>query len=84
MLRVFINLFHRPVIRSGMTRDARGPFRNPRFVSFIAQSNRKTLDTHFQDTVLRSRKLLRQVFVVVLVGGCAWVVLESAKAFSMF
>ena len=84
MLRVIMNLFHRPTIRSGMTRDPRGQFRNPRFLSFIAQSNRTTLDTHFQEAVLRSRKLLRQAFVVLLVGGCAWVVVESAKAFSMF
>jgi len=84
MHRVIMNLFHRPTIRSGMTADPRGQFRNARFVSFIAQSNRTTLDTHLQEAILRSRKLLRQAFVVLLAGGCAWVVLESAKAFSMF
>jgi len=84
MLRAIINLFHRPAIRSGLAKDARGRFRNPRFVSFIVQSNRKTLDTHFQDAVLRSRRLLRHAFVALLIGGCAWVAIESAKAFSMF
>ena len=84
MLRFLMNLFHRPVIRSGMAKDARGRFRNPRFVSFISQSNRKTLDTDFQDAVLRSRKLLRHALVALLIGGCAWFVVESAKALSVF
>jgi hypothetical protein len=42
------------------------------------------LDTDFQDTVLRGRKLAKQAFVLALVVGCAWVVLESAQALSVF
>jgi hypothetical protein len=67
-----------------MVRGARGPIRNPRFVSFLAQSNRKTLDTDFHDTVLRGRRLARQALLVLVGTGCAWVVLESAKALSTF
>ena len=78
------NLFHRPAIRFGMAEDSRGKFRDPRFVSFINQSNRKTLNTDFQDAVLRGRKALRFALVVALVGGGAWVLLESAHALSMF
>lgn len=84
MLRALLNLLHRPTIRSGMVRGARGPVRNPRFVSFIVQNNRKTLDTDFHDTVLRGRKLARQALYVLVGVGCAWVVLESAKALSTF
>ncbi len=78
------NLFHRPAIRFGLARDTRGKFRDPRFVSFISQSNRKTLNTDFQDAVLRGRRVLRFALVVAIVGGGAWVLLESAHALSMF
>ena len=53
-------------------------------MSFISQSNRKTLNTDFQDAVLRGRKLFRFALVAALVGGGAWVLLESAHALSMF
>jgi hypothetical protein len=84
MWRALTHLLHRPAVRFGLARDARSRFRNPRFVSFIAQSNRRTLDTHFQDALLRSRKLLRHALVALLIGTCAWVALESARALSMF
>jgi hypothetical protein len=78
------NLFHRPAIRFGTARDARGKFRDPRFVSFISQSNRKALNTDVQDAVLRGRKVLR--YALLAGAGCvaAWVVIESAHALSMF
>jgi hypothetical protein len=78
------NLFHRPAIRFGLASDSRGRFRDPRFVSFISQSNRKTLNTDFQDAVLRGRKLFRLVLIGALGCIAAWVVLESAHALSMF
>ena len=76
-----LNLLPRRGSRSG---GARGRFRDKRFVSFLAANNRKTLDTDFQDTVLRSRKLIKQVLLVALIAGGAWVVLESAKALAIF
>ncbi len=84
MLRALLNLFHRPTIRSGMVRGARGPVRNPRFVSFIVQNNRRTLDTNFHDTVLRGRKLARQALYVLAAAAGTWVLVESAKALSTF
>ena len=84
MLRFLLNLCHRPAVRFGLQRDVRGRFRDPRFVSFMGQSNRKTLDTDLHDAVLRGRKIMRMLFKFALVGGCAWVVLESAKALSVF
>jgi hypothetical protein len=53
-------------------------------VSFIAQNNRKTLNTDFQDAVLQGRKLVRYGLVAALVCGGAWIVLESAHALSTF
>jgi hypothetical protein len=84
VLRVLLNLCHRPAIRFGLQSDPRGRFRDPRFLSFMTQSNQKALDTDFHDAVLRGRKLMRLVCVVGLVAGGAWVLLESAKALSVF
>ena len=78
------NLFHRPAIRFGLAQENRGKFRDPRFVSFISQSTRKMLNTDCQDAVLRGRKVFRFALVAALVGGGAWVLLESAHALSMF
>jgi hypothetical protein len=84
MLRVLKNLFHRRVHRSGMRRDGRSRFRDPRFVSFLASNNRKTLNTDFQDALLRGRRLIKHALVLVAIAGAAWVMLESARAVSLF
>lgn len=84
VLRFLLNLCRRPVYRFGLSRDARGRFRDPRFVSFMSQTNRARLDTDLHDAVLRGRKVVRTIFRLALAGGCTWVVLESAKALSAF
>ncbi len=84
VLRVLLNLCHRPAVRFGLRRDPRGRFRDPRFVSFLTQSNHKALDTDFHDAVLRGRKFMRLFLRLGLLGGAAWVVLESAQALSVF
>ena len=84
MLRFLLNLCHRPVVRFGLRRDLRGRFRDPQFVSFMGQTNRKALNTDLHDAVLRGRKLARLLLKFALAGGCAWIVLESAKALSVF
>jgi hypothetical protein len=42
------------------------------------------LNTDFQDAVLRGRKLAKQALLLLVAAGAAWVVLESAKALSIF
>jgi hypothetical protein len=84
VLRVLLNLCHRPAIRFGLRQDPRGRFRDPRFASFMHESNRKPLDTDFHDVVLRSRKVMKNLFRLGIGLGGAWVVLESAKALSVF
>ena len=84
MRRALQNFFHRPVIQLGVMEGMRGPCRNPRFVSFLAQSNVKPLDTHYHDAVLRGRKLMRHVTILLLIGGVAWFAVESARALSVF
>ncbi len=50
----------------------------------MSQSNRKALDTDLHDAVLRGRRLARNLLMLGLAGGGAWVILESAKALSVF
>ena len=82
--RFLQRLFHRPAVRFGLARDSRSQLRNTRFVSFLAESNRKSIDTDFQDAVLRGRRLFKQGLIVALIAGGAWVVVESAKALAVF
>jgi hypothetical protein len=84
VLSLIKNLFHRPAIRFGLAKSGRGKFRDPRFVSFISQNNRKALNTDFKDAVLQGRKIFRFALVGALICGGAWVLVESAHALSMF
>lgn len=85
MLRFLANFLRRPAIRFGLARDRRGGrLRDPRFVSFMAQTNRRAMDTDLQDAVLRGRKFFRHAMVAGVIAGAAWFALESAKALSIF
>jgi hypothetical protein len=84
VLRVLRNLCHRPAIRSGLRQSSGGRFAAPQFASFMARHNHRRIDTDLHDAVLRGRKLMRNLFRFALAGGVAWVVLESARALSMF
>ena len=84
VLRALLNLCHRPAVRFGRRRDPRGRFRDPQFASFMTQINRKQLDTDRHDAVLRGRRVIRNLFRSAIAGGCAWVLLESARALSVF
>ncbi|HMC95714.1 MAG TPA: hypothetical protein VKO16_13180, partial [Polyangia bacterium] len=77
-------LWHFPAGRLGLAHGRRGRFRDPRFVSFLVQNNRRTVDTNLQDAVLRGRRLAKQALLVAVALGGAWFVLESAKALSAF
>jgi hypothetical protein len=84
VLRVLLNLCRRPTIRFGLRQDPRGRFRDPRFASFMRDTNRGRVDSDRHDAVLRGRKFMKTIFKLALFGGGAWVVLESAKALSTF
>ena len=84
VLRALLNLCSRPGGRPSLRSDGQARFHNPQFVSFMAQNNRRRLDPDLHDAVLRGRKLVKNLFRFALAGGCAWVVLESARALSVF
>lgn len=83
MLRALFNLCLHPLARLERSRAAQGRF-GPQFTSFMRQTNRKRLDTDLHDAVLRGRKIAKNLFRLALAGGFAWVLLESAKALSVF
>ncbi|MCX6944954.1 MAG: hypothetical protein NT173_09380 [Opitutales bacterium] len=64
--------------------EARSLCRNPRFASFLAQNNRRALDTDFHDAVLRGRRWVRRALVALLAAAGAWIALESARALTVF
>ena len=67
----------------GPARHRRGRFKDGRFGSFMAQNNRpRNTDRH--DAMLRGRKVVKSLLKLAVLGGGAWIVLESAKALSVF
>lgn len=50
----------------------------------MAQSNRRPMDTDMQDAVLKGRKAMKHLMLAGLSLGGAWIVIESAKALSVF
>ena len=84
MLRVLSKICSRPGGRPSLRSDSQARFHHPQFVSFMAQNNRRRTDPNLHDAVLRGRKLVKNLFRFALAGGGAWVVLESARALSVF
>jgi hypothetical protein len=88
MLYPLKNLFHRPAIRMGRVDNSMFQttrLRNAQFVSFMSQGDSLApLSTDRYDSKLRRRKFLKFAFALSLAGGLAWVILESARAITMF
>lgn len=84
MLRGWLNFLPRSGRRREFHPELRGSLRNPRFVSFMAENNRRRIDADLLEAVLRNRRWMKQALRLSLAGGLAWVVLESARAFSIF
>lgn len=84
MLRALLNLCRRPPIRFGMRRRGSARFRDPQFASFLSAGNRRRNDTDFQDAVLKGRKLFKTLLALGAASGAGWIVIESAKALSVF
>jgi hypothetical protein len=84
MIRALRNLLRRPALRFGLDHDKRGRFRDPRFVSFLSETNRRALNTDMQDAVLRGRKFLKQTLFALAAAGVVWILVESVKALPIF
>ena len=88
MLRVLKNLFHRPAIRMGRVDNSlirTTQLRNAQFVSFFSQNGGlRPANTDRYDARLRRRKLLKTFLALSFAAGGAWVVIESARALTLF
>jgi hypothetical protein len=54
------------------------------FVGYLVTSNRKTIDTRWQDLGATLRRLLWRLLVAALACGLLWIVWESARALHIF
>lgn len=77
-------LFRRPALTFGLREDRRSRFRNPRFASFLAQYDSRPRHADAYDARLRARRRVRRAFIGLGVLAGVWVVVESAKALTMF
>jgi hypothetical protein len=84
VLRFLFTLRRRPALRFGIGRDTRGRHRNTQFASFLAENNQRPTDIDLHGAILRGRKIVRHLLLILLTGGGAWVVVESARALSVF
>jgi hypothetical protein len=88
MLRVLKNLFHRPAIRMGRVDNSRiNPtrLRNAQFVSFMSESGTLSpYHTDRYDARLKRRKLMKGLLGATVTAGAAWIVIESARALTIF
>lgn len=88
MLRALLNFFRRPPVRMGRVDNARirrTSIRNAQFVSFVDASGcfEARRPDRF-DRRLRRQKMIRAMLTLGGAGGLGWVVIESARAISMF
>ncbi|MFH1497383.1 MAG: hypothetical protein ABII82_06100 [Verrucomicrobiota bacterium] len=88
VLNVLLNLFRRSPIRMGRvdnSRINRTRIRNAQFVSFMSEGRCLSgRDSDRYDARLRRQKLMRSLATLAAAAGLAWIVVESARAISMF
>lgn len=56
---------------------------NAQFVSYLMESGFRATNSDRYEASLRRRRLVRIALFWLLVGGGAWIIIESAKALSM-
>ena len=87
MLPLYIRQwFHRPAVRMGSIDNSRIRMtrtKNAQFVSYLTETGFRQVNGDRYESSLRRRRLLKRMFWVLLIGGGAWVVIESARALSM-
>ncbi|MBL9203270.1 MAG: hypothetical protein JNL39_22375 [Opitutaceae bacterium] len=50
----------------------------------MAQQNRRRFDTDLRDAALQGRRMMKLALWFALLGGGAWVAVESARALAIF
>jgi len=87
-MRTLRQWLHRPSIRMGSVDNSRirtTRIRNAQFVSFFAENgcvSARNSDHH--DARLRRQRLVRGIALVGVTALATWIVIESARAISLF
>jgi hypothetical protein len=87
MLRALRHWFRRPAVRMGSVDNSRiqtTRTKNAQFISYLVESGFRQVNPDHYEASLRRRRLARGLLVAVLAAGLSWVVIESARALSMF
>jgi hypothetical protein len=87
MLREWRHWLHRPAIRMGSVDNSRihtTTTKNAQFISYLVESGFRRVNVDHYETSLRRRRLGKALLFLMLGAGGAWVIIESARALSMF
>ena len=88
LFTVLKNWFHRPAIKMGRVDNSRihtTRLRNAQFVSFITETRSlNSFSTDRFESRLRWRKRVKALLGLTFAAGGAWVIIESARALTMF
>ncbi|MFA5057207.1 MAG: hypothetical protein WC485_03770 [Opitutaceae bacterium] len=87
MLRTVRQWLYRPSVRMGTVDNSRistTRTKNAQFISYLVESGFRQVNPDHYESSLRRRRLVRGVLVWLLAAGSTWVVLESARALSMY
>ena len=90
-LKMLKNLFHRPAIRMARANNGRlqqrqrSSVRNAGFVSYLSETGGlRPRNTDGYDARLRRMRFVKNLALVALGAGGLWVVIESARALTLF
>ena len=87
MLRAVRHWFYRPAIRMWSVDNSRihtTQTKNAQFISYLVESGFRQVNVDRYESSLRRRRLVKSLLFWILVAGGAWVLIESARAISMF
>ncbi len=78
---------HRPAIRMGPVDNSRiqtTHTKNAQFISYLVESGFRQVNVDRYEASLRRRRAVKVFLLLALSAGGAWVIIESARALSMF
>jgi hypothetical protein len=87
MLRAVRHWFYRPAIRMWSVDNSRihtTQTKNAQFISYLVESGFRQVNGDRYESSLRRRRVVKSLLFWILVAGGAWVLIESARAISMF
>jgi len=87
MLRGLCHWYRRPAIRWGSVDNSRirtTTTKNAQFISYLVESGFRRVNVDRYETSLRRRRFSKLLLLLMLGAGGAWVIIESARALSMY